>query len=302
MFTNEIGRIDTPLALALGNFDGLHLGHKRVLDAVCENPYGLTPAIAAFDPHPKALLSGTAPDRLLCAADQAAVLEEWGVRHRICFDFAAVRDWSPAEFLDALCSALPIGMLAAGYNFRFGKGGAGDIDFLKKYCEAHALHFFAADAVRLSGVPVSSTAIRDAVSDGEIERAEAMLGRPLIYTLKVEDGDHRGRTIGFPTINQVLPHGLARPKFGVYAAQALVDGVWRVGITNFGIRPTYRLQRPQLETFILNFSGDLYGQEIPLRLCRFIRPETKFSSLEELKNAIERDIRTALDIPKNTVD
>lgn len=298
MFTNEIGRIDTPLALALGNFDGLHLGHRRVITAVTENSYGLTPAVAAFDPHPKALLTGIAPDLLMRDADKAELLKAWGVKHQICFDFAAVRDLPPAEFLDALCEKLPVKMLAAGYNFRFGKGGAGDIKFLKNYCEQHDLHFFAADAVEVEGRAVSSTAIREAITDGEIEQAERMLGRELIYTLKVEDGDHRGRTIGFPTINQVLPHGLVQPKFGVYAAEVLVDDQWRVGITNFGIRPTYALPHPQFETFILNFSGDLYGQEISLKLRRFIRPETKFSSLEELKNAIERDIRAALDVPK----
>lgn len=294
MFIDKNLNIAAPVALALGNFDGLHLGHMAVISAVVNNPGGYLPAVASFSPHPKELLAGKAPDLIITGEQRERLLKEAGVKRQVVFDFACVKDMSPREFLDRLLSALPVKMLAAGYNFRFGKDGAGDIIFLKSYCEEKGIDFFAAERMEIDGVTVSSTAIREYISSGEIDKASAMLGRPPEYSITVSDGDHRGRTIGFPTINQELPRCLVSPKFGVYVSSVLVDGVWKKGITNIGIRPTYRVEHPLFETFIIGFEGDLYGREITLRLHKFIRPETKFSSLDELKNAIENDLRTAV--------
>lgn len=293
MFASEIGHIDTPLALALGSFDGLHLGHRAVISAVTDNPYTLTPAVASFSPHPREVLFGSAPAKIISDEDKAQELCRMGVEAQICFDFRAVKNMTPDEFLNLLCKRLNIGMLSCGYNFRFGKNGEGDTKILADYCEGHNIHFCVADKVELDNVPVCSTAIRRYITSGDIERANRMLGRAIKYQTTVSNGDRRGRTIGFPTVNQPLPNGVAEPKYGVYVSTVEIDGRQYPGITNFGIRPTYKIPVPQFETFILDYTGDLYYKKLPLRLYRFIRPEMKFSSLEELKAAIARDCEAA---------
>ena len=267
MFIDEVDR-SAPLALALGTFDGVHLGHRAVLSLARENACGLRPAALFFTPHPRTVLCGAAPGLILTEAQREAALRAEGMQEIIRVDFKAVQALSPEVFFHRLTDALPIGMLCCGYNFRFGNRGAGDTETLSALCRAD--------------------------EQGDIPEAERLLGRPLIYSLRVENGDHRGRTIGFPTINQLLPPELARPRFGVYVSEVLLEGKWYRAVTNIGIRPTYQIAHPQFETFIVGFQGDLYGEEISLRLRQFTRPETRFSSLEALKTAIESDLAAAL--------
>lgn len=297
MFIDKIendGAKAAPLALALGTFDGVHLGHQAVLSLARENPHTLLPAALFFTPHPRAVLSGAAPGLILTESDREKALRAQGMREIIRVNFDTVQTMSPELFFHRLTGALPVGMLCCGYNFRFGHQGAGNTGTLAGLCRAAGIRFAAADEVELDGVPVSSSRIRACIERGDIPKAEALLGRPLLYTLPVEDGDRRGRTIGFPTINQTLPAELVRPRFGVYVSEVLLDGAWRRAVTNIGVRPTYRVKHPLFETFIIGYSGNLYGKEIPLRLRRFTRPETRFSSLEALKNAIEGDLTAAL--------
>lgn len=293
MFIDEVDR-SAPLALALGTFDGVHLGHRAVLSLARENACGLRPAALFFTPHPRTVLCGAAPGLILTEAQREAALRAEGMQEIIRVDFKAVQALSPEVFFHRLTDALPIGMLCCGYNFRFGNRGAGDTETLSALCRADGIRFAAAEKVELDGAPVSSSRIRTCIEQGDIPEAERLLGRPLIYSLRVENGDHRGRTIGFPTINQLLPPELARPRFGVYVSEVLLKGKWYRAVTNIGIRPTYQIAHPQFETFIVGFQGDLYGEEISLRLRQFTRPETRFSSLEALKTAIESDLAAAL--------
>lgn len=293
MFINEI-ETSSPLALALGTFDGVHLGHQAVLSLARENGHALRPAALFFTPHPRTVLTGAAPGLILTEAEREKVLRAEGMQEIIRIDFTAVHALPPEKFFRRLTDALPIGMLCCGYNFRFGSRGAGDTDTLASLCRAAGIRFAAAGKVELDKAPVSSSRIRDCIERGDMPTAERLIGRPLLYSLKVEDGDRRGRTIGFPTINQALPAELARPRFGVYVSEVLLDGRWRRAVTNIGIRPTYQVEHPLFETFIIGYSGNLYGEEVCLRLRKFIRPEKRFSSLEALKAAIEGDLAAAL--------
>lgn len=295
MLISEI-KCEKPVALALGNFDGLHLGHKSVIELAVNNPFGCESAVVYFVPHPREVITGKAVELILNENWRNTILREMGVERQIKIDFNAVRDMEPEKFFQRLISEIPVKMICCGYNFRFGSGGSGDAALLEKLCRSHGIQFSSSDAVEVHGVPVSSSVIRSFIREGEIKKAESMLGRRMIYDLVVEDGDHRGRTIGFPTINQELPDELVRPRFGVYASAVLVNGKWMPAITNIGIRPTYRVEKPLFETFIMGFDGNLYGQSIKLRLVEFIRGETKFSSLDELKSAIENDLKKAVSI------
>lgn len=295
-----IGKIETnrPIALALGAFDGIHKGHMAVISLAADNPYGLDPAVAAFVPRPREVINGAAPDYIITEEQRKEILRQIGVDLQVTFDFPAVKNLEPEEFFYQLTAELPVKMLCCGYNFRFGAGGRGDAALLETLCVQNGLHFAAAPEVKINGMVVSSSAIRECISLGDVAGAEEMLGRPLIFDLTVEDGDRRGRTIGFPTINQQLPDNMVRPKFGVYASAVFVENEWRPAVTNIGIRPTYLVPKPLFETYIIGYSGDLYGRSVQVRLKRFLRREEKFDSLEELKNAIEHDAQNVLDHPE----
>ncbi len=286
MFVGDAPQLNQPLALALGSFDGLHLGHRAVLAAVTAHTPELMPAVISFSPHPRALLTGQAPGALLTPAQKQQTLAALGIPLEIPLDFSVIRDMEPEDFLEALAKALPLGMLACGYNFRFGRGGRGNTALLQQFCRQREIRCYVAQPVLMGGQAVSSTRIRQLLSEGQVAEAATLLGQPITYTAAVEAGDRRGRTIGFPTINQQFPTGIQPPRFGVYAALVQLDGQPHPAVTNVGMRPTYRVESPMLETYILHYSGDLYGKTLPVTLCKFLRPELKFHSLAELQAAI----------------
>ncbi len=287
-------QLDTPrpVALALGTFDGLHLGHRAVIDQVLQGDF--IPAVLTFDGHPRQVLEHKQPPLLQTAADKYALLEEWGVKAVFSLDFASIRDLSPEDFLHMLCTRLPVGRLCCGFNFRFGRNGAGDADFLKAYGAEKGIEIKAVPPVEAGGLPISSSRIRNLLIEGKTEEAVSLLGHPFFFTLEVVGGDQRGRTIGFPTINQILPDGLLQPRFGVYASRTRINGRYYPSVTNVGLRPTFRADRALSETHIIGYAGDLYGRRLRVELLHFLRDETKFGSLEELKNAISRDLHHSL--------
>lgn len=280
------------IALALGTFDGLHLGHQAVLSAALQSCF--IPAVLTFDVHPRKILQQKQPPLLLTEEDKSHLLENMGFSAQFLLDFSAVRLLTPTEFLDWVCSRLPIRLLSCGYNYRFGKEGVGDAAFLENYGKKRNIQIHVSPPVKIDSLPVSSTRIRTLLEKGDAEAAAALLGRRFSFCLPVVGGDQRGRTIGFPTINQFLPEELIRPRFGVYVSRTEIDGRLYPSVTNLGIRPTYRVNRALSETYIIGFEGNLYGRRLRVELLHFLREETKFGSLDDLKNAIEKNKKDAL--------
>ncbi|MCL1952278.1 MAG: riboflavin biosynthesis protein RibF, partial [Oscillospiraceae bacterium] len=180
-----------------------------------------------------------------------------------------------------------------GYDYRFGAGALGDAEALRRLCGARGVSLHAIPEIDYKGAPVSSTRIRQALRDGSLEDANAMLGRPFGYAFPVEEGERVGRTLGFPTLNQAFPAGFAVPRRGVYASQAFVGEEWRPGVTNIGTRPSFAGDALRSETHVLGYEGDFYGQRVPVRLLRFLRPEIKFADTEALKRQIATDTQNA---------
>lgn len=279
---------------ALGNFDGLHIGHMAVINAAKEmaEKNGAKPCALIFTEHPLSVLSGKAPVTLFTEDIRNRILTEIGVD--ICnLDFKSLMNMTPEMFFEKIVIEMmgAVGV-CCGFNYSFGKQGAGTPDLLKKLCEDRGIEFYMAPEIDYLGAPVSSTRIRSLVENGDIENANAMLGRAFTYRQLVVDGDKRGRLFGTPTINQYLPSELVEPRHGVYMSKTFVDGKAYYSVTNVGIRPTIGAGPVSSETYILDFDGNLYGKYVEVSLLRYIRSEKKFASVEELMDQIKRDAET----------
>ena len=278
-------------AVALGSFDGIHLGHRAVIENVCKSEF--VPSVFTFERNPSEFLEGRA-EYLMTDVDKQEVLKDLGVKNLFSVDFNSVKNMEPQLFFEEIllkrCNA---GLISCGGNFRFGKKALGNVELLKELCDKYNIQLVVSDFVSTGTEVISSTAIREALKNGDAGKAGKMLGRPFGFTLPVGEGNRIGRTLGTPTINQELPKGFVKPKFGVYAAVVTVDGNRHWGVTNIGVKPTVGKYDPLAETWIGEFDGDLYGQSIKLEILEFIRAEKKFSSLEELKDEIYRNAETA---------
>ena len=284
-----------PQAVALGFFDGLHLGHRAVIDAVLEEKKNHKLAsVITFSEHPAKVLGGADVPLLTTNEEKLRILEQWGVDRVYMLDFAAIADMPPEEFVrEILQKRLQAGSVSCGYNFRFGKGGAGDGDMLKEMLRETAVRVKVLEPVQTDGEIVCSTAIRELLNRGDAAKAARFLGRPFSYAFPVVHGKHLGTLLGTPTLNQHFPEDFVKPKFGVYAARCLVDGKWYEGVANVGVKPTVGSDKVLSETWLFDFHGDLYGATIRTELVEFIRPEKKFDGLPQLKEAILRDRETA---------
>lgn len=282
-------------SVALGTFDGLHKGHMKVLEsALSSSRDGVVPFVLLFDCHPQKILKGTEPLCIMTDSDRNDFLREMGFEIETV-SFEELHNMSPEDFVkDILCDRLHAKTVCCGYNYRFGKGGCGDSEELSKLCEKYGIKAVICDAQTVDGEPVSSTLIRKLISNGDMKKAEKLLGRPFSYTLEVIHGQQKGRLLGFPTANQAFPENFAVPKYGVYASRTTVDGEVFKSITNIGIRPTLTDDTLLSETHILGFNGDLYGEKIKIQLLHFIRNERKFNSLKEVFNQVREDIKIAI--------
>ena len=285
-------------AVALGYFDGIHIGHREVLDkalSVAEEK-GLVPVVMLFDIHPRKLVSGSIPPMLTSEEDKREILTEMGFTV-FDFDFHKGMNYSPNEFIEKiLVETLNAKAVSCGFDYHYGKGGKGNADTMREELGKRNIEFFSASPVVLGEDIVSSTEIRKCISQGDIEKANAMLGEYFSYDFEVVRGDGIGRTIGFPTINQFFPEDFIVPKYGVYASMAKIDGETYPAVTNVGIRPTVAENGMRSETCILDFSGDLYGKKVQVKLIKYLRDEIKFPNLEALKRAIGKDIENARNI------
>ncbi len=282
--------------MALGTFDGLHKGHMKVIaSALGEKESGLSPLALLFDVHPQSLF-GSAPPELLQPSERRAVLEELGMSIEE-IGFESIYRMTPEEFFrKILIEKLNAGAVCCGENYRFGAGGAGTTSELKALCEQYKVNLIVSESALSGGELISSTRIRNLITDGKIKEANELLGREFFYRLTVVHGDARGRLIGAPTINQIFEPGFIVPAFGVYAARVEVGGITFPGVTNIGIRPTFGGGEMRSETHIIGFSGDLYGENIKVSLIDRLRSECRFNSAEELSRRISEDMENAVSV------
>ena len=284
-------------AVALGYFDGIHIGHQAVLNKALHRAKekGLTPVVMLFDIHPRKLITGKVPPMLLSEERKRVLLKNMGFEV-FEFDFRKAMNYSPEEFEEkVLLGQLNAKVVVCGYDYHYGKGGKGSPETLKTELTPRDIEVYSLSPVYLGDEAVSSTKIRHLINDGEIKKANAMLGGYFTYDFTVEKGDGIGHKLGFPTINQFFPEDFIIPQYGVYASRVRFDGKYYSSVTNIGIRPTV-----SGETCIFDFEGDLYGKNVEVSLIEFIRKEKKFASLDELKEAVSKDIMTAKEINKET--
>lgn len=295
----ENANIQKPTVLTLGVFDGLHLGHQRIMRTVVDRAKAVdaVPTAITFDPHPRAVLHPESAPPLLQTLDQRlANFEVLGIEQAIVIAFDREFAAQPAEdFLaDIVQERLHAKEVYLGKGFAFGRGRGGNIELLRRM--SSELGFFADEVpeVQLRGQRISSSKIRELLSEGRVNRVRRMLDRPYGVEGVIIRGNRRGHTIGFPTAN-LKPHNRVIPKFGVYATATLVDGKWRRSITNIGVRPTFEQDaEPSIETYIFDFDEELYGDVLRVRFLHRIRDERKFSGIDELKAQIEKDSARAL--------
>ena len=285
--------------LTLGVFDGLHLGHQRIMQTVVERAKAAraVPTAITFDPHPRSVLYPENAPPLLQTLDQRlANFEFLGIEQTIVirFDLDFARRDAEIFLRDIVHERLQAKEVYLGKGFAFGKNRGGNIELLRRISTELG---FAADEVpeiTLRGQRISSSKIRGLLAAGQTNLARRMLGRPYGVEGQIVRGDQRGRTIGFPTAN-LKPRNRVIPKYGVYATATLIGDVWRRSITNVGVRPTFDGDRePSIETYVFDFDGDLYGDVLRVRFLHRIRDEKKFGGIEELKAQIELDSKRAL--------
>lgn len=280
--------------IALGTFDGLHLGHTDVINTARNyaERSGLKLAVFTFSNHPLALIRpDLVPVRIISAEEKIKLLESFGVDYLINIpfteDFAAL---SPDEFLDRL-ACFNYRCLVVGENFTYGFLGSGKTETLERSGRKNGFDVIVRPLVKMNGNVVSSTGIRNLIQAGHIEYANRMLGRAYSITGKIVHGEQRGRKLGFPTANIELLHGeMAVPAPGVYAVTASIEGSIYEGMGNIGNNPTFNdVEHARLEVNLFNCSGDLYGKTMSVQFHKYIRAEKKFSGVEELCRQIEED-------------
>lgn len=282
-------------AVALGYFDGIHIGHKAVLEKTLSlaKEKGLTPAVLIFDEHPRKVLSGRVPPMLTDEIMKSRLLGEMGFT-LYDFPFRESMNMEPDEFArEVLLKKLSAKAVVCGYDYRYGKGGKGNAKSLERDLSDEGVEVVSLGGIKQGEDIVSASRIRELIARGDLRRANEMLGRVFSYDRVVERGDALGRRLGFPTINQTFPEDFILPKYGVYASVTTLDKKQYPSVTNIGIRPTVGGTQVRSETCILGFSGDLYGKNAEVGLLDFIRGEMKFESLEELSEAVKRDMEKA---------
>lgn len=291
----ELPALATPLHLALGVFDGVHVGHQAVIGqavAAAAAGGGLA-GVLTFDPPPACVLGPQpGPGALLATLEhKARIVAKCGVGLFIPLHFdAALARMEATEFLDLLLVA-PVRTIAVGEDWRFGRDRRGDVDLLRERTASAGIALAAVPTVMMDGERVSSTRIRQAIRDGSLAAAARMLGRPYSLSGIVTEGRKLGRKLGFPTANVAIG-GVLAPPDGVWAVRAAIaGGEPRPGIANLGVRPTVDGSVRVLEVHLYDFSGDLYGREIEVEFVRFQRPEMKFASLDLLRAQIAEDVR-----------
>ena len=296
---SELSQLPGPLFLAIGAFDGVHLGHQAVISTstLHAQKAGGTPVVVTFDPHPaKVLRPNSAPHLLTATQHKIILIRDLGVAHLLVqhFDpqFAAT---PPEDFVRQLVTqARPLREICVGHEWSFGKGRAGNLALLKQLGTIYHFEVVGVPAVTVNGEVVSSTTIRRAIADGDLIKATQMLGREYTILGTVKTGEKLGRKLGYPTAN-ISAHSEQFPPDGVYVAEARLAGALYRGVANLGYRPTVSTAKPErlLELHLFDLNRDIYGEEIEVRFLRYLRPEQKFENLEALAAQIAQDVAQA---------
>ena len=299
---SELTQLRGPLFLAIGVFDGVHLGHQAVISTSTGHAHSAagTPVVVTFDPHPaKVLRPDDVPHLLTATPHKLALIRALGVAHLLVIpfnaDFAAT---SPEDFVSQLvANSKPLREICVGHEWSFGKDRAGNLELLQKLGRSFDFNVVGIPPVRVDGNVVSSTAIRHAVETGDFGKAAEMLGRDYTILGTVVHGEAIGNKIGFPTAN-LSAHSELFPPNGVYLAEAWIAGIRHHGVINLGVRPTVARGQPQrtLEIHLLDFDRDIYGQDMEVRFVSYLRPEMKFENVEALQRQIDADVRRAREL------
>ena len=294
--TNEeyILRENDRVSCAIGNFDGVHLGHRELLTLAASKRNGMTKsAVWTFEEPSSHTMDGVS--LLTKPSERYALFRELGIDLLFLADFGEVRSVEPECFVrEILYQQCGVRHAICGFNFRYGKMASGNAETLRASFSELGCGVTIVPAFRLNGVVVSSSQIREALANGDVERAAEMLSRPYSLTAPIVHGKQLGRKLGFPTANQAFSKERAVPKFGVYAVRIRLDGAVYEGVANVGVRPTVEdTLCANCETYLFDFKGDLYEKTATTEFCKFIRPECRFPDLETLKNTVYQDIQTA---------
>lgn len=286
-------------AIAVGIFDGVHLGHRQMLSRLVSEAKRLNVRAAVFSFDVSDSPKG---NRNLLATEELklSLLKQAGVDTVYSAPFSELKEMSAWDFANRLIfNTLGAKSVVCGYDFRFGKDRSGDVSVMKAVLEPKNVSVITQPPFNDNSVPVSSTHIRSLISKGDIKEANRLLGRKFSFSAEVIHGKKLGRTLGFPTINQKYPQSLVIPRFGVYAVECVIDGNRYSGVANIGVKPTVEKDaEPLCESYIFDYSGDCYGKQVETFLIDFIRNEKKFDSLEELRFQVEQDKKHALTVLK----
>lgn len=295
-----INKPDTAIrtVVALGNFDGLHKAHIKVLNNCIDEAKkcGVKSAVLLFCEHPQNIINKRSVSLLTDSESKMKLLCDAGMDIAYLKHFDEVfMGLSPEEFIEFLVRELNPVALSVGYDYRFGHKAEGDIETLKMLCHQRGIDVIVTDEVTEGDVPVKSTAIRQYLKNGEIEKANAMLGRNFTLRGEVRKGLQNGRKIGFPTANVGVEENIVLPLDGVYMGYTKVEGKKYKSLINVGNNPTVNGKEVTVESHILDFNGDIYGKVIEVEFCRRLRGEIKFESLEALKKQIQRDLEKVME-------
>ena len=293
-------KINEPLCLFLGNFDGVHVGHAKLVDVALEEGKKLGIKVGAwtFSDHPlNAVKCGKGILTLVDNEEKNRIFSEKNVDYIIYEDFLKVKDYSPEAFIsEILIGKFDCRCAVCGFNFKFGKNGEGTPETLKKTMEEFGRYAVIVSPVLRMNKTVSSTEIRSYIENGQLEEAAVMLGRPYSINFPVVHGNQLGRTIGIPTINQRFPENHIRLKNGIYASKCYVGGKEYLGVSNIGSRPTVNSDECDIncETHIIGYDGWLYGKNVKVCFYKRLRDEVCFEDISELKEAVENDIQNVI--------
>lgn len=281
-------------AVTLGKFDGIHLGHQQLINqAISYKEQGLTAVMFSFLLHPDNLFSDKEFELIYTEEEKLVKLNHCGIDVLISYPFTEeTRSMDPLDFIkEILIDKLDVKVIIVGNDFRFGYQRKGDVDLLKQYEEVFGYKVIASEKRKWKNEVISSSAIRHALKEGNMESVNAMLGKPYTIRGEVIHGRKLGRTIGIPTINIIPQATKLLPPCGVYATKTLIDGVYHPGATNIGYKPTVGADEYiGVETYIFDYDNDLYGEMLEVEFLYYIRPEMKFGSIEELMTRMAEDM------------
>jgi riboflavin kinase/FMN adenylyltransferase len=284
------------VVVALGNFDGVHVGHQQLISSMVTEAKNIngTSVVFTFQPHPLQVLLGEAPRMLISQQTKEAIFREMGVDVLLLIPFTEkFARLSPEEFIEKiLVEGLDAKSIFVGYNYTFGRNGFGTAKTLENEGSRYGFKVNIIKQVAVTEVPVSSTLIRNLLNSGEVEEAAKFLGGSFFVEGEVEEGEKRGRQLGFPTANIMIKEGFVAPANGIYAVKAEFDGDCHLGVANLGVKPTFcqKKNQPILEVHLLDFKGNLYGKAMRVNFIKKIREERKFPSVDKLIDQIKSDV------------